>query len=145
MTALRFLPLPFALAGLLAACLAAGVFEALAADFVIDRRVTTTNGGNTLAAGDTLTVNASGAITTSGSGADGINVFPQSTITNNGSIITSGRFSEGINARSGNTIINNGSITTSGSRAEGINADTGNTITNNGSITINPAIKYIAN
>ena len=90
MTARCFLPLPFALAGLLAACLAAGVFKALAADFVINTPVTTTNGGNTLNGGDTLTVNAGGAIT------------------------TSNNFSDAISARTGNTITNNGAITTSG-------------------------------
>ena len=141
MTARRFLPL------------------ALAADFVINGPVTTTNGGNRLADGDTLTVNASGvinisgsfsdaigaitgntitnngSITTSGNFSDGIDVSSRNTITNNKSITTSGRGSEGIDVSSRNTVINTGTITTSGSSSEGINARTGNTITNNGSIT----------
>ena len=132
MIARRFLPLPLALAGLLAACLAAGVFKALAADFVIDTPVTTTNGGNTLNGNDTLTVNAGGSITTSGNGINATGTG--NTIVNNGSINTSGRSSEGIDARSGNTITNNGSITTSGVSSEGIDAFSRNTITNNGSI-----------
>ena len=128
------MPLPFALAGLLAACLVAGVFEALADDFVINTPVTTTNGGNTLATGDTLTVTTGGSITTSG---DGIRVFNQNTITNNGSITTSGAFGNGINAVAGNIIINNGSINTSGflQSNKGIFAGDRNIITNNGPIT----------
>ena len=126
------MPLPFALASLLAACLAAGVFKALAADFVIDTPVTITNGGNILNGNDTLTVNASGSITTSG---NGINATAGDTIINNGSINTSGRSSEGIFAGDRNTITNNGSITTSGDDGEGIQVFNQNTITNNGSIT----------
>ena len=132
------MPLPVALAGLLAACLVAGVFEALAFDFVIDRPVTTTNGGNTLATGDTLTVNAGGAITISGNLSDGINAnapVTGSTITNNGSITTSGVGSKGIFADIGNTITNSGSITTSANFSEGISSTSRNTITNSGTIT----------
>ena len=129
MTARRFLPL------ILAAGLAIGAFEALAADFVIDTPVTTTNGGNTLADGYTLTINASGAITISGDLSDGIDAARGNTITNNGAITTSGSFSDAIGARTGNTITNTGTITTSGRGSEGISAGTGNTITNNKSIT----------
>ena len=154
MTARRFPPF---IPALLAACLVAGLSEALAADFVIDRPVTTTNGGNTLNGDDTLTVNAGGAITTSGNGisatgtgntivnngsintsgrsSEGIDVDDRNTITNNGSISTSSISSEGIDARSGNIIVNNGSISTSSNFSEGIYAEDRNIITNNGSIT----------
>ena len=85
MTAHCFLPL---VPALLAACLVASAFEAGAANFVINTPVTTTNGSNTLADGDTLTVNASGAITISSSFSDAIGAVTGNTITNNRTITT---------------------------------------------------------
>ena len=123
MLARRFLPLA------LVACLAAGAFKAHAADFTISTSVTSTNGGNTLADGDSLTINAGGDITITTANVDAINGNARLTIINNGSLTTTGDDSEGIQARARNTITHNGSITTEGARSQGIVVLENNTIT----------------
>ena len=123
MLARRFLPLA------LVACLAAGAFKAHAADFTISTSVTSTNGGNTLNEGDTLTINAGGDITITTANVDAINGNARLIIINNGSLTTTRDDSEGIQARARNTIIHNGSITTEGARSQGIVVLDNNTIT----------------
>jgi len=91
---------------------------------------------------DDVTVNNAGTITTSGTGAAGIEASGASnpTITNDGLILTTGVGAEGIlltlNTDNG-TAINNGTISTTGSSAEAMGTSGGNnkTLINNGTIT----------
>ena len=91
------------------------------------------------ASGGTNTISNSGKITTSGEYAYGITAAGNAnTITNSGTISTSGYFGHGIDATAGtNTITNSGTISTSGDHGYGIWATGGtNTISNSGTISI---------
>ena len=88
--------------------------------------------GRSQAGGNTITNQASGVISTGGSGATGIYVWLGSgalanTITNDGSILTTGNNADGIRLRSdsrntaaGDSITNTGTITTSGAGSSGV-------------------------
>lgn len=75
-----------------------------------------------------LTVNSQATITTTGNGADGINVSGgvggNRTVTSVGNITTNGNNAEGINATGGGiiSVTQNGTIQTNGTGAEGVNA-----------------------
>lgn len=88
-------------------------------------------------AGDnTVTIEAGGRITTSGSFAHAIRILGNdNTIDNSGTITTEGDYADGISAGNSNTIDNSGTITTKGRRANGISAGNSNTIDNSGTIT----------
>ena len=157
MTARRFLPLPPAL---LAACLAAGAFEARATDLRVDSAATQTNNGVILDGDGKIEITSRGSITVNasspalpapldlerntgillrGTGSSFGSPSSNNTITNNGEIIVSGRFSEGVNVvdiaeGTNNTLTNNGLIRASGASAKGVLFSLNSTIINNGAI-----------
>jgi uncharacterized protein with beta-barrel porin domain len=107
---------------------------AWATDYVISDAATTTNDGATLSTGDTLTITATGSVTTSGISGVQTNVGG-TIITHNGPIITTGTSAYGIAAGTFGspltgdvTILGTGNITTAGDDAFGIYsvAGTGN-------------------
>lgn len=128
----------------------------LADDFVISTPVTTTNGGNVLGNGDSITITETGSIAppfndagiSSNAGditvtnrgiivvddADGIFLNNDDNVLNFGSITTSGFASRGIQVNDDGRIFNYGAITTSGNSSSGILADSDNEITNSGTI-----------
>ena len=114
--------------------IAAPALPAFATDVVVSTPVTTTQ---TLDGNDSLSVTASGSISTTGSSGLGISATGgANTITNSGTISTTGDDGDGIIATGGtNTISNSGTISTSGYSGYGIYATSGaNTITNSGKI-----------
>ena len=116
---------------------------AWATDYVISDAATTTNGGATLSTGDTLTITATGSVTTSGISGVQTNVGG-TIITHNGPITTTGPTSIGILAGTALlgsitgdvTIRGSGSITTGGPTAYGIysRTTTGNVAITSGDI-----------
>ena len=102
-----------------------------AVDYTISTAVPATNGGNpapVLATGDTLTITATGSVTTTGQDESGLQTTVDgTTITHNGPIRTTGRRAYGIYAGTyaspitGNaTILGLGDIATAGDYADGI-------------------------
>ena len=114
--------------------IAASALPAFATDVVVSTDVTTTQ---TLDGNDSLTVTASGNISTTGDFVEGIVATGgTNTITNSGAISTTGDAAIGIQATGGtNTISNSGTISTKGGFGVGIDAyDGANTISNSGTI-----------
>jgi len=114
--------------------IAAPALPAFATDVVVSTPVTTTQ---TLDGNDSLSVTASGSISTTGSSGLGISATGgANTITNSGTISTTGADGDGIYATGGtNTITNSGTISTTGDDGDGIIATGGtNTISNSGTI-----------
>ena len=120
--------------------IAAPALPAFATDVVVSAPVTTTQ---TLDGNDSLSVTASGSISTTGDYGYGIlTTGGTNTITNSGTISTTGDVGDGISATGGaNTITNSGTIRTTGTDSYGIYAaDGANTINN--SYTIVSAQSY---
>lgn len=139
------------------ALMAAGGGWVLADDFVISTPVTTTNGGNTLGNGDSITITETGSIAPPSSSfgvvafagdalvinrgtvfaveATGIYLSDDDVVFNFGEVSTSGNFSRGIRVDDDSRIFNHDTITTSGNSSSGILADSDNVITNSGVIT----------
>jgi uncharacterized protein with beta-barrel porin domain len=114
---------------------AAGGGWVLADDFVISTPVTTTNGGNTLGTGDSITITETGSIAP-GTGDPGVRATVDIiTVVNSGTIATSGRDAYGIELQNGNTVTNFGIITTSGRDSRGIQVNNDGRIFNYGAIT----------
>ena len=114
--------------------ISAPALPAFATDVVMSTPVTTTQ---TLDGNDSLSVTASGSISTTGNGAYGIYASGgANTITNSGTISTTGVGGWGIYATGGaNRITNSGTISTTGDFGYGIYAVGGsNRITNSGTI-----------
>jgi autotransporter-like protein len=113
---------------------------ARADDFVVDTATTTTNGGNTVDGGDTLTVTEDGSIETTGVSVHGVSATgPDNAVTNHGTISTQGNSGIAIyNYDSDNSAISNsGVISTEGAASTAIynfNSDN-SAITNTGTIT----------
>ncbi len=128
-----------------------------AEDFVVNSVTTVPNGGNTIGAGDRLTITPDGQINTTGEnaveaaadgvaitnngglsvtgpGGEGIFVNDDNAVTNNGKLTTDGPGSDAIDADDDNVIVNAGSIETFGPGSEGIDVDNRNRVTNAGSI-----------
>lgn len=108
-------------------------------DFTITGATATTNGGNTVDGGDSITVTSDGSVTTTGNNNNALSAAGNSNVvTNNGALATDGINAHGIYSTTAeNTVITNtGSITTSGSTAYGmyILGDS-YTISNSGTIT----------
>ena len=104
------------------------VSEAWAADYYVSSPVTTSNGGYTLSIGDTLTITATGSVTTTGPSEYGVQTTAHgTTITHNGPITTTGPDAIGISAGTAQlgitgdvTIRGSGNIATGGPSAYGI-------------------------
>ena len=122
--------------------IAASALPAFATDVVVSTDVTTTQ---TLDGNDSLSVTASGSISTTGYDGDGIYAEGgTNTISNSGTISTTGAYGYGIYAEGGaNTISNSGTISIMGDYGYGIVASGGtNTISNSGTISTTGANGY---
>ena len=131
-----------ALGLLLAACLAAGAFEARAVDVIIDGEVTRTNNNVILDGDDKITINKGGSITVDETSPQTVGPGAAATFERNTAVLLRGLSAAGVlNVSSNNnTVTNRGTIRASGTNAEGVNTvgqlATNNMVTNHGDILV---------